>query len=115
MTNERRRKTSAAGVNGTGARTAGTTGEPSIAAAQEPLAFEEAFGKLDEAVNLLEDGQLPLEDALTIYEESMRLAQRCQELLDAAELRVERLRRSEDETAGEAFALDPFDVDDEES
>jgi len=63
--------------------------------ASEPAeSFEEAFRRLEEAVAKLEEGGLPLEEALALYEEGMRLAQRCQEMLDQAELRVTRLQEA---------------------
>jgi exodeoxyribonuclease VII small subunit len=63
--------------------------------ASEPAeSFEEAFRRLEEAVAKLEEGGVPLEEALALYEEGMRLAQRCQEMLDQAELRVTRLQEA---------------------
>jgi exodeoxyribonuclease VII small subunit len=56
--------------------------------------FEELFRSLEQAVGKLEEGGLPLEEALSLYEEGMRLAQRCQEMLDQAELRVSRLQEA---------------------
>ncbi len=55
------------------------------------LPFEEAFSALEEIVRRLEGGELPLEEALALYERGMALAQHCQNLLDRAELRVTRL------------------------
>jgi len=46
---------------------------------------------LEAAVNALQDGQMPLERALQYYEEGMKLAQYCNELLQKAELRVQQL------------------------
>jgi exodeoxyribonuclease VII small subunit len=89
----------------------------------DPLAFEEALGRLDETVSALETGKLPLEDAIRLYEEGVHLAQRCQELLDRAELRVSRLVAAGggDAPASDApadglagFALDDFDLDADE-
>lgn len=106
MSNERRRR-GATGLNGVSA-----TPQPRQ---DEPLAFEEALGRLDETVNALESGQLPLEEALRLYEEGVRLARRCQEMLDSAELRIQRLRLDEDAEAaggGEGiYVLEPFDPD----
>lgn len=86
-------------------------------AAPEPLAFEEALGRLDETVAALEGGQLPLEDALRLFEEGVRMAQRCQEMLDNAELRVQRLRmgteHADDSPSDNLFILEPFALDDE--
>ena len=95
----------------------------SQASAEATLAFEEALGRLDETVAALEGGQLPLHEALALFEEGVRLTQRCQELLDNAELRVQRLRISAtqdtdfselDDTDGLEFELEPFDPDESE-
>ncbi len=60
-------------------------------ASEEP-SFEELYRRLEEVVARLEAGGLGLEESLALYEEGMRLARRCQEMLDAAELRITRLR-----------------------
>ena len=57
----------------------------------ESLTFEEAYTQLETAVTALQDGQMPLERALQYYEEGMKLAQYCNELLQKAELRVQQL------------------------
>jgi exodeoxyribonuclease VII small subunit len=86
-------------------------------AAQDPLAFEEALGRLDETVAALEGGQLPLEDALRLYEEGVRMAQRCQQMLDTAELRVQQLRTATesdgDKSSSNVFILESFELDSE--
>jgi exodeoxyribonuclease VII small subunit len=56
--------------------------------------FEKVFRRLEETVAKLEEGGLPLEEALALYEQGMRLAQSCQELLDQAELRISRLQET---------------------
>ncbi len=55
------------------------------------LSFEEAFAELETTVQRLEAGELTLEEAITLYERGMRLARRCNEALDAAELQVQQL------------------------
>jgi exodeoxyribonuclease VII small subunit len=62
----------------------------------EILSFEEAFAQLEAAVAALQDGQMPLERALHYYEEGMKLAQHCSDLLEKAELRVQQLRMSDE-------------------
>ena len=42
----------------------------------------------------LEQGDLTLEESLSLYEEGMTLARRCQEMLQTAELRITRLQES---------------------
>jgi exodeoxyribonuclease VII small subunit len=56
------------------------------------LSYEEAFEKLEQAVVALQDGHLDLDHALKHYEEGMKLAQYCHDLLQKAELRVQQLR-----------------------
>lgn len=55
------------------------------------LSYEEAFERLEQAVAALQDGHLDLEHALKHYEEGMKLAQYCHDLLQQAELRVQQL------------------------
>ncbi len=62
----------------------------------EDLSFEEAYARLENAVAALQDGQMPLEQALRHYEEGMRLAQHCNGLLQKAELRVQQLSVASD-------------------
>lgn len=57
----------------------------------EKLSFEEAFRELEVTVQQLEEGDLLLEQAISLYERGMRLAQHCSDALDAAELRVQEL------------------------
>ena len=61
----------------------------------ESLSFEEAFTRLEATVAALQNGQMPLERALHYYEEGMKLAQHCNELLQKAELRVQQLARDD--------------------
>ena len=56
--------------------------------------FEELYQMLEEKVSLLEQGGLSLDDSLSAYEEAMAYAQRCQQLLERAELRITRLRET---------------------
>ncbi len=54
--------------------------------------FEATFSRLEETVRKLEAGQLPLDQATGLFEEGMKLARRCNELLSSAELKVSRLQ-----------------------
>ncbi len=65
---------------------------PSSKSKQPP--FEDLYRQLEEKVALLEQGGLSLDDSLTAYEDAVTLAQRCQKLLDGAELRITRLRET---------------------
>jgi exodeoxyribonuclease VII small subunit len=56
--------------------------------------FETLYARLEERVGKLEQGGLSLEEAIAIYEEGMTLARRCQEQLDAADLKITKLKES---------------------
>ena len=56
--------------------------------------FEALYRKLEDSVEKLEKGGLSLEESITLYEEGMELAKRCQALLDGAEQRITKLRES---------------------
>lgn len=58
----------------------------------EDLSFEEAFTRLEQTVQALETGGLALEEATRLFEEGMRLARLCNEVLSATELKVTRLQ-----------------------
>jgi exodeoxyribonuclease VII small subunit len=54
-----------------------------------PPSFEEAMAKLEQITRSLENGQLPLDAAITAYEEGVKLQAFCQDILNSAKLRVE--------------------------
>ena len=60
----------------------------------ETLSFEEAFQRLNEMAESLDDGGLSLADATARYEEGMNLVRRCNQLLDEAELKITNLKDS---------------------
>ncbi len=55
--------------------------------------FEEALQKLEAIVAQMEEGDLPLEEALKAFEEGVRLAKLCTSKLNEAERKVEKLIR----------------------
>lgn len=57
----------------------------------QPLSFEAALARLEQVVRELEAGDRPLEEALKLFEEGIALARLCQDHLDRAEGRVEKL------------------------
>jgi exodeoxyribonuclease VII small subunit len=64
--------------------------------------FEESMESLEAIVALLDDGELTLDQSLECFELGARLGNRCQQLLEKAELRVELVQRSlESEPAAE--------------
>lgn len=63
------------------------------------LSFEQALEKLEEIVNKLERGDVPLEESISIYEQGEALKKHCARLLQAAEDKVEKIRVGADGTA----------------
>ena len=108
MHNERRARRSSARpplING--------SDQPAEAITLENLAdYDKAMTEIDEIIAQLEDGQHSLDEEMRLYERAMRLAHACDQQLQSAELRVEKLRAdlSADTTS---FALEDFEVDDE--
>ncbi len=58
---------------------------------ETPPGFEESLAQLEVLVRQLEDGDLKLEEALTAFEEGIRLSRHCQQVLQSAEQRVNKL------------------------
>lgn len=75
----------------------------------EEIRFEEALKQLDAIVSRLEVGDLPLEEALSIFEEGVRLTKLCSARLSEAEQRVNILVRSA-ESSSDTFEERPFPV-----
>ena len=59
--------------------------------AEDAPTFEAALQKLDEIVQKLEKGELPLEESLLLYEEGVRLSRLCHAKLEEAEGKIELL------------------------
>jgi len=55
------------------------------------LTFEAALQELEETVTMLEGGELPLEQALELFERGQILAAHCSTQLESAAMRVEML------------------------
>ena len=60
--------------------------------AQQNLSFEEIYLRLEKTVEALESGNLTLDEATNLYEEGMKLAQICSDMLSKAELKVTELK-----------------------
>jgi exodeoxyribonuclease VII small subunit len=58
--------------------------------------FEASLQELEKIVRRLEDGDLPLEESLKLFENGVRLSRECQERLNQAERRIEILLRDEE-------------------
>ena len=73
--------------------------------------FERSLQRLEEVVKRLESANLPLDDAMKLFEEGVELTRECQKQLEQAEGRVEILLKKADGK----IAAEPFEVEDEET
>jgi exodeoxyribonuclease VII small subunit len=55
--------------------------------------FENSLNKLEKIVSALENGDVPLEDSLKMYEEGIQLSLECMESLNKAELKIKKLTK----------------------
>jgi exodeoxyribonuclease VII small subunit len=72
------------------------------------MPFERAIEELESIVKRLEEGKVPLEESVAIYERGEALKQRCEDLLRQAEARVEKITL---DTNGKPTGSEPLDVD----
>ena len=72
--------------------------------------FERSLVRLEEVVRKLESANLPLDQAMKLFEEGMQLSRDCQGQLEQAEARVEILLKK----AGGEMAAAPFDPEAED-
>ncbi len=66
--------------------------------------FEECLQRLEKIVDELERGDIPLEKALTLFEEGIQLSNSCRKELEEAEGKVEILLKQNGK-----LQLEPFD------
>ena len=63
---------------------------------QQSKTFEASLTRLEEIVQRMENGDVPLEEALRLFEEGTGLVSSCTKLLDEAELKVVQLTKGTD-------------------
>jgi exodeoxyribonuclease VII small subunit len=82
-------------------------------ASSEELSFEDALARLEELVERLEEGDVPLEESLGAYKEGTVLVKQCLARLARAETVIKELSETADGFRLEASAIE--DDDEEES
>lgn len=55
------------------------------------LSFEDGMRRLEEIINSLESGKVELENAVELYNEGIKLQEYCEEKLNNAKLKVEKI------------------------
>lgn len=74
-----------------------------MASADSEISFEAAMEQLEAIVAQLENGDVPLEKAIELFQEGMRLSQLCGGKLDQVERKIEMLIENE-----QGFQKKPF-------
>lgn len=59
--------------------------------AEKTATFEDNLRRLEDVVGKLEQGELPLDDAIKLYQEGMRLSKLCAERLASVEAVIKKL------------------------
>lgn len=72
------------------------------------LSYEQALIALEEVVQQLESGSVPLDQSITLYERGEKLRKLCQARLDDAQARIEKIVT---DANGAASSTVPFDTD----
>ena len=72
------------------------------------MPFERAIDELESIVKRLEEGKVPLEESVAIYERGELLKRRCEELLRLAEARVEKITL---DATGKPTGTEPLDIE----
>ena len=73
---------------------------------QKSQTFEQSLTRLEQIVKQMERGDVPLEQALALFEEGTGLVSSCTKLLDEAELKVVQLTKGADGTPQETEFAD---------
>ena len=58
--------------------------------------FEQSMDRLEEIIRKIEQGNVPLEEALKLFEEGTKLVDACSKFLDKAELKVLEISKGPD-------------------
>ena len=73
---------------------------------KKPLNFEQSMTDLNELVEAMEHGEMPLEDSLKSFEKGIKLIRQCQTALTTAEQKVQILLKDND-----TLQLEEFDAE----
>lgn len=74
----------------------------------DEMSFEQALRALEQVVQQLESGEVPLDESIALYERGEKLRGLCQARLDAAQARIEKIVAGPD---GKPASTVPFDAE----
>ncbi|WP_339689131.1 exodeoxyribonuclease VII small subunit [uncultured Parasphingorhabdus sp.] len=70
------------------------------------LNFEDALKRLEDIVRKLESGDVPLDQSIALYSEGEKLRGLCQQRLEAAQAKIEKITLDRDGKPNAAVAFD---------
>jgi len=70
------------------------------------IPFEEAMKRLEEVVRRLEEGDIPLEQAIDLYQEGVTLSRICAQKLEAIETRITQILEEDGQVKLKPFQLE---------
>lgn len=70
----------------------------------DEIGFEQAMEQLETIVAKLESGDVPLEQAIELFQEGMRLSRICSQKLESVERKIEILLEEDGQTVKKPFA-----------
>ena len=72
---------------------------------KKEISFENAMDRLEEIVSLLESGDSPLDESLSLFEEGVKLVKHCNSQLEKAESSVKMLINQDGELVEKNFDI----------
>ncbi|WP_028544152.1 exodeoxyribonuclease VII small subunit [Paenibacillus taiwanensis] len=76
----------------------------------QAMSFEAAMERLEHIVNQLESGDVPLEQAIELFQEGMMLSKNCSSKLEQVERKIEMLTEQDGEWQRQAFQPEAGDL-----
>ena len=71
------------------------------------MTFEEALAKLEAIVSQIEEGKIPLEEAIDKYADGIKLVKQCRAILDSAEKKIQLLVKGSGQTLEAGKQIEP--------
>lgn len=77
--------------------------------------FEKSLDRLEEIVRKMESGDLTLDEAMTCYEEGIKLSRFCYSKLSEAEKKIQKLVKKEGRDGKTQFETETVDANDDDA
>ena len=70
------------------------------------LTFEQSMQRLEKITNNLEDGNVPLENAVNLYAEGIKLQEHCKNKLEHAKIRISKITQNKGKIEVDNFSIE---------